>query len=89
MDRASHIPHPDGIRVTEEVRRYVEKRKLDMRVCTSCGGAVLLPTSIHPPKPSDLRVQVGDRTVYVSRFQARYHDTIHGGMIPRFLDRFP
>jgi hypothetical protein len=83
-------PRPgEGIQVTEEVRRYVERRKLDMRVCTSCGGPILLPTSIHPPKPTDLRVRVGDRTLYISRFQARYHDTIHGGMIPRFMDRFP
>jgi hypothetical protein len=88
MDRSFPPPPLDGIRVTEEVRTYVARRKHDMRLCTSCGGAILLPTSIHPPKPSDLRIPVGDWTVYVSRYQARYHDTIHGGMIPRFLDRF-
>jgi hypothetical protein len=70
------------------VLRYVEKRAHDMRLCTSCGGAVLLPTSIHPPKPTDIRIQVGGWAVYVSRFQLRYHDTIHAGMIPRFMDRF-
>jgi hypothetical protein len=78
----------DGIRVTDEVRTYMATRQQDMRLCTSCGGPVLLPTSIHPPKPSDLRIQAGDWTVYVSRYQARYHDTIHAGMIPRFMDRF-
>jgi hypothetical protein len=88
MERSSPPLSPDGIRVTDEVRRYVAHRQHDMRVCTSCGGAILLPTAIHPPKPSDLRIRVGDWTVYVSRFQARYHTTIHGGMIPRFLDRF-
>ncbi len=88
MDRTDPHP-PDGtIRVTEEVRAYVERRGHDMRLCTSCGGPILLPTSIHPPKPTDLRVRVGSRMVYVSRYQARYHDTIHGGMIPRFMDRF-
>ncbi|MDD1671059.1 MAG: hypothetical protein LUQ67_07115 [Methanomicrobiales archaeon] len=88
MDRTFPPPPADGIRVTEEVRLYVEKRRHDMRLCTSCGGAILLPTSIHPPKPSDLRIRVGGWTVYVSRYQARYHDTIHAGMIPRYLDRF-
>jgi hypothetical protein len=88
MDRSFPPPPGDGIRVTEEVRVYVTKRQHDMRLCTSCGGAILLPTSIHPPKPSDLRIRVGEWTVYVSRYQARYHDTIHGGMIPRFMDRF-
>jgi len=88
MERSAPHLTPEIIRVTDEVRRYVEHRKHDMRVCTSCGGAILLPTSIHPPKPSDLVVRVGDYTVYVSLYQAKYHDTIHGGMIPRFLERF-
>ncbi|HMA05011.1 MAG TPA: hypothetical protein VKO45_03705 [Methanomicrobiales archaeon] len=88
MDRTSPSPADDGIRVTEEVRRYLEARRHDMRLCTSCGGPILLPTSIHPPKPTDLRIRVGGWTVYVSRYQARYHDTIHAGMIPRFMDRF-
>jgi len=88
MERAFPSTPADGIQVTDEVRTYVQKRKHDMRLCTSCGGPILLPTSIHPPKTTDLRIQVGDWTLYVSRYQARYHDTIHGGMIPRFLHRF-
>ncbi|MGA2935288.1 MAG: hypothetical protein ABSD81_09060 [Methanomicrobiales archaeon] len=88
MDRSFPPPAADGIRVTDEVRSYVRKRQHDMRVCTSCGGPILLPTSLHPPKPTDLSIPVGDWTVYVSRYQARYNDTIHAGMIPRFLDRF-
>jgi len=88
MDRSFPTTPGDGIRVTDEVRSYVRKRQHDMRLCTSCGGPILLPTSIQPPKTTDLRIPVGDFTVYVSRYQARYHDTIHAGMIPRFLDRF-
>ena len=88
MDWSSPRPPGDGIRVTDEVCSYVRKRQHDMRLCTSCGCPILLPTSIQPPKATDLRVQVGDWTVYVSRYQARYHDTIHGGMITRFMDRF-
>jgi hypothetical protein len=88
MDRSFPPTPTDGIRVTDEVRTYVRNRQHDMRLCTSCGGPILLPTSIHPPKATDLRIELGDWTVYVSRYQARYHDTIHAGMIPRFLDRF-
>jgi hypothetical protein len=88
MDRPFPPAPADGIRVTDEVRAYLRNRQHDMRLCTSCGGPILLPTSIQPPKATDLRIEVGDWTVYVSRYQARYHDTINGGMIPRFLDRY-
>ncbi|MDD1657779.1 MAG: hypothetical protein LUQ41_04880 [Methanomicrobiales archaeon] len=79
---------PENVVLTEDVRAYVLKRKEDFRVCTSCGGPILLPVSVKPPKPSDIRVKVGDQTVYVSLHQARYHDVIHAGMIPRFRDYY-
>ncbi|MDD1676194.1 MAG: hypothetical protein LUQ40_00490 [Methanomicrobiales archaeon] len=70
--------------VTEEVREYIRSRPCDQRLCTSCGGAVLLPVTLKPPKPSDFQIVLNDRTLYISRFQARYIRTIHAGMIPRF-----
>jgi hypothetical protein len=79
---------PENVVLTEEVRAYVLKRKQDFRVCTSCGGPILLPVSVKTPKPSDIKVKVGDYTVYVSLYQARYHDVIHAGMIPRFRDYY-
>jgi hypothetical protein len=69
--------------VTEEVREYVRSRPCDQRLCTSCGGAILLPVTHKPPKPSDYRITIEERTIFVSRFQARYIRTIHAGMIPR------
>jgi hypothetical protein len=74
--------------LTEDVRAYVLRRRQNFRVCTSCGGPILLPVSVKPPKPSDLKVKVGDHTVFVSLYQARYHDVIHAGMIPRFRDYY-
>ena len=74
-----------GIQVTEDVRSYIESRKCNFRVCTSCGGAILLPVTVKPPKPTDLQVKVGEYTVYVSRYQARGIRSIHRGMIPRFF----
>ncbi|MDD1651783.1 MAG: hypothetical protein LUO86_01970 [Methanomicrobiales archaeon] len=79
---------PENVVLTDEVRAYVLKRKQDFRVCTSCGGPILLPVSVKLPKPSDLRVKVGDHTVYISLYQARYHDVIHAGMIPRSRDYY-
>jgi len=79
-------PFQDSIYITDEVRSYVLERKRDFRVSTSCGGAILLPTSVKPAKTTDLRFRVGDYSVYVSKYQARYLDTIHKGMIPIFFD---
>ncbi len=76
---------PQSIYVTDDVRSYVLGRKRDFRVSTSCSGPVLLPASFKPPKATDLQIPVGDYTVYISRYQARYIDSIHRGMIPVFF----
>ncbi|MBP7411434.1 hypothetical protein [Methanoculleus sp. 10] len=77
-----------SIYVTDDVRSYILQRKRDFRVSTSCSGPILLPTSVKPPKPTDLQVPVGDYTVYISKYQARYVDAIHRGMIPIFFEDF-
>ncbi|WP_067072555.1 hypothetical protein [Methanoculleus horonobensis] len=77
-----------GIYVTEDVRSYVLQRKRDFRVSTSCSGPILLPVSVKPPKATDLQVPIGDYTVYISKYQARYIDSIHRGMIPIFYEDF-
>lgn len=79
---------PRSIYVTDDVRTYILERKRDFRVCTACSGPILLPTSVKPPKMTDLQVLVGEYTIYVSRYQARYIDSIHKGMIPVFFDDF-
>lgn len=77
-----------SIYLTEDVRTYVLKRKRDFRVSTSCSGPILLPTSVKPPKVTDLQIPVGDYTIYISKYQARYIEAIHRGMIPIFYDDF-
>lgn len=86
-DTDSH-PSEHTVFITEDVRTYILARKRDFRVSTSCSGPILLPTSVKPPKMTDLRVMVGDYTIYISKYQARYLDTIHKGMIPIFFDDF-
>jgi hypothetical protein len=81
------VPVPDQFEVTDDVIAYVNERNSDFRICTSCGGPVLLPVSIKPPKPTDIEVPAGDRRIFVSIYQARYLTTIHRGMIPFFVMR--
>ncbi|MDI9633521.1 MAG: hypothetical protein QFX32_05620 [Methanolinea sp.] len=83
--RPNACPLPEEIPVTEDVADYVERRGCDFRVCTSCGGPILLPVTIKPPKPTDIPVRVRERTIFVSVHQARYIHAIHRGMIPSFL----
>jgi hypothetical protein len=72
------------ITIVSDVIDYINKRDCDFRICTSCGGPILLPTRIKPPKKSDLLLKAGSHTIYVSIHQARFLDNIHMDMIPFF-----
>lgn len=76
-----------GITLTEEVQKYLGEQPCDYRICTSCGGPLLLPVSVKRPKPSDIRIPVGRRTLYISRYQAPFLDLIDADIIPRYLRR--
>jgi hypothetical protein len=81
-------PHDSaGIRdvtILPDVIEYINKRNCDFRICTSCGGPILLPVQVKPPKKSDLLIQAGNHTVYVSIHQARFLHSIRMDMIPFF-----
>ena len=68
------------------VIEYISRRDCDFRICTSCGGPILLPTRVKPPKKTDLLLKAGNHTVYVSIHQVRFLHTIHLDMIPFFDD---
>ncbi|MGD0080600.1 MAG: hypothetical protein ABSB80_08145 [Methanoregula sp.] len=74
------------VTIVPEVIEYINRRDCDFRICTSCGGPILLPTRVKPPKKTDLLLKAGDHTVYVSVHQARFLHTIHLEMIPFFDD---
>jgi hypothetical protein len=74
------------IRITDDVIAYINRRKSDFRISTSCGGPILLPVSLKPPKPTDLQIPAGDYMLFVSLHQARYLSSVHMGMVPFFLD---
>ena len=78
--------HPENIYITEEVIDYISKRGCDFRISTSCGGPLLLPVSMKPPKSTDLQVKAGIHTIFISIHQARYLNAIDMSMIPLFFD---
>ena len=74
----------DGVFVAPEVIEYINRRNCDFRICTSCGGPILLSTRIKPPKRSDLLLKAGNQTIYISIHQARFLHSITMEMIPFF-----
>ena len=80
-------PYHDQIQVTDEVLAYINKRKCDFRICTSCGGPILLPISMKSPKSNDFQVRAGDYTICISVHQVRYLHSIDMGMVPFFYDQ--
>ena len=53
----------------------------DFRICTACMGPALVPVTVKAPKSTDIQIPVGDRTLYISRVQARYIDRVSMDMI--------
>lgn len=80
-----HLSSGD-IRIADDVIDYINRRKSDFRISTSCGGPILLPVSLKPPKPTDLQIPAGDYVLFISLHQARYLSMVHMGMVPFFLD---
>lgn len=69
------------IEVDEQVREMVLREKHDYRVCTACLGPALVSTEVKVPKESDVKIPVGDYTIFVSRIQAPYIDRITMDML--------
>ena len=74
------------VTIVPDVIDYINKRDCDFRICTSCGGPILLPLRIKPPKKSDLLIRAGNHMIYVSVHQARFLHSIRMDMVPFFDD---
>ncbi len=70
-----------GITVAEDVKKHIIESKHDFRVCTACMGPALVSTEVKPPKESDLKIPVGEYTLYISRVQAPYITEVTMDMI--------
>lgn len=69
------------IQVDDDVKRYIESMGCDFRVCTACMGPALVPTKVKGPKDSDIRIPIGDHTLYISRVQSMYIDRVTMDML--------
>jgi hypothetical protein len=74
------------ISVVPEVIEYINRRDCDFRICTSCGGPILLPVRVKPPKKTDLLLKAGNHMIYVSVHQALFLHRIRMDMIPFYDD---
>lgn len=69
--------------VSERLREHIVQEKKDFRVCTSCFGPTILPVGMASTKPSDHKIRIGEQTLYVSAFQARWVRKFDEGMLNR------
>ena len=69
------------ITVDEDVKKMIMEEKRDYRVCTACMGPALVPITVKEPKQSDLKYQIGDNFLYISRIQAMYISRVTMDMI--------
>ncbi|MGZ4904850.1 MAG: hypothetical protein ACXV5I_08575 [Halobacteriota archaeon] len=71
----------EEIEVEAAVAAYIKEQRKDFRVTTTCSGALILPISISPPKETDISIRIGDNTLYVSIYQARWLKRIDRRML--------
>ena len=69
------------ISVDEDVKQYINAQGCDFRICTACMGPALVPVTVKAPKETDVRIPVGNQTLYISRIQARYITNVSMDMI--------
>ncbi len=69
------------IPIDDDVKQYIMSQGCDFRICTACMGPALVPITVKAPKSTDIQIPVGDRTLYISRVQARYIDRVSMDMI--------
>ena len=74
------------VTIVPEVIDFINKRDCDFRICTSCGGPILLPIRVKPPKKTDLILRAGNHMIYISIHQARFLHSIRMDMVPFFDD---
>lgn len=60
------------ITVDDDVKQLIMSEGRDYRVCTSCTGPALVPTTVKGPKESDIKIPIGNNILYISMVQARY-----------------
>jgi hypothetical protein len=75
------ISENKNIDVDEEIVEFLKNQNEDFRISTSCYGPILIPISMKSPKESDIKIECGDRILYISRVQASYIHRIDKSML--------
>lgn len=70
-----------SIEVEDAVKQMILKEKHDYRICTACMGPALVSTEVKPAKESDVKIPVGDYTLFISNVQAPYIDKVTMDML--------
>ncbi len=70
-----------AIQVDDDVRDMILREKQDYRVCTACMGPALVPISVKCPKESDIRIPIGENSLYISGTQAPFMDRVTMDML--------
>ncbi|MBC7084837.1 MAG: hypothetical protein H5T43_00505 [Methanomethylovorans sp.] len=76
--------------IDSEVKSFILEHKRDFRLCTTCGGPVIVPVEMKAPKDSDIVVQIGPNKLYISKVQAHYLHRIEKQMLAyykRYLEK--
>ena len=63
---------PRNLDIDPDVKAFITKHNGDFRLCTTCGGPVIVPVEMKSSKDSDIIVQIGPNKLYISKVQARY-----------------
>jgi hypothetical protein len=72
-----------SIPVTAEMKEYIRAGSGDVRVATTCEGALIFSVKTSPPKATDYVMAFGERKVYISALQAQFIKVIDERMLPR------
>ncbi|SFM42109.1 hypothetical protein [Methanolobus profundi] len=80
------IDVPRELPVETDVQDFILKAKKDFRLCTTCGGPAIVPTTMSEPKDSDIKVSIGNNTLHVSKVQARYIRQIEMRMLLGYIN---
>lgn len=74
-----------NIDIDPDVEALIKKDGRDLRLCTTCGGPMIVPVELKRPKESDIKVKIGNNTLYISKVQARYLRRIDKPMLGYYL----
>ncbi|NKQ38599.1 MAG: hypothetical protein HF967_03850 [Methanosarcinales archaeon] len=75
-----------GFIIDHEVESLILENKRDFRVCTTCGGPVIVPIEVKPPKPTDIKIKIGENILYVSKVQSHYVKRFDKSMLGWYYD---